>query len=97
LQVKITREEVAHVARLAMLEISEQETRLYTEQLNAILEYADKLKKLETEGIEPTAHVLPLRNVFREDEVLPCLPREKALANAPVEEDGMFRVPRVIE
>ncbi len=94
---KITREEVAHVARLAMLEISEQETRLYTEQLNAILEYADKLKKLETEGIEPTAHVLPLRNVFREDEVLPCLPREKALANAPVEEDGMFRVPRVIE
>lgn len=94
---KISREEVAHVARLAMLEISEQEAALYTEQLNAILEYADKLKGLDTKGVEPTAHVLPLRNVFREDEVLPCLPRDAALANAPAEEDGMFRVPRVIE
>lgn len=94
---KITREEVAHVARLAMLEISEQEVVLYTEQLNAILEYADKLKELETENVVPMAHVLPLHNVFREDEELPCLSREAALANAPAEEDGMFRVPRVIE
>ncbi|MCL5981114.1 MAG: Asp-tRNA(Asn)/Glu-tRNA(Gln) amidotransferase subunit GatC [Firmicutes bacterium] len=94
---KITREEVVHVARLAMLEISGEEVALYTEQLNAILEYADKLKSLETEGVEPTAHVLPLRNVFREDEIRPGLPREEALANAPAEEEGLFRVPRVME
>jgi len=95
--VKITREEVVHVARLAMLEISGEEVALYTQQLNAILEYADKLKSLETEGVEPTAHVLPLRNVFREDEIRPGLPREEALANAPAEEEGLFRVPRVME
>lgn len=94
---KITCEEVVHVARLAMLEISGEEVALYTEQLNAILEYADKLKSLETEGVEPTAHVLPLRNVFREDEIRPGLPREEALANAPAEEEGLFRVPRVME
>ncbi|MBS3947497.1 MAG: Asp-tRNA(Asn)/Glu-tRNA(Gln) amidotransferase subunit GatC [Dethiobacter sp.] len=94
---KITREEVVHVARLAMLEISGEEVALYTQQLNAILEYADKLKSLETEGVEPTAHVLPLRNVFREDEIRPGLPREEALANAPAEEEGLFRVPRVME
>jgi len=95
--VKITREEVAHVARLAMLEISGEEVALYTDQLNAILEYADKLKMLETKGVDPTAHVLPLRNVFREDEIRPGLPREEALANAPAEEEGLFRVPRVME
>lgn len=94
---KITREEVAHVARLAMLEISGEEVALYTDQLNAILEYADKLKMLETKGVDPTAHVLPLRNVFREDEIRPGLPREEALANAPAEEEGLFRVPRVME
>lgn len=94
---KITREEVAHVARLAMLEITEQEVVLYTQQLNAILEYADRLKELETKSVAPMAHVLPLHNVFREDEESSCLTREAALANAPAEEDGMFRVPRVIE
>ncbi|MBS4032396.1 MAG: Asp-tRNA(Asn)/Glu-tRNA(Gln) amidotransferase subunit GatC [Clostridiales bacterium] len=94
---KITREEVAHVARLARLEMDDSEMEAYTEQLNAILQYADKLNRLDTEKIQPTAHVLPLNNVFREDRVRPCLPREEALANAPDEEDGMFRVPRVIE
>lgn len=94
---KITREEVVHVARLARLEMHEEEMDKFTEQLNAILEYSDKLNGLDTKDILPTAHVLPLRNVFREDKTRPCLPRAQALANAPEEEDGMFRVPRVIE
>ena len=94
---KITRNEVAHVANLARLEISELEMDEFTIQLNAILEYADKLNQLNTEDITPTAHVMPINNVFREDEIAPCLPREAALANAPEEEDGMFRVPPVIE
>lgn len=94
---KITREEVAHVARLARLEMNAAEMDEFTGQLNAILHYADKLNGLETKDILPTAHVLPLQNVFREDKVGTCLPREEALANAPEAEDGMFRVPRVIE
>jgi aspartyl-tRNA(Asn)/glutamyl-tRNA(Gln) amidotransferase subunit C len=95
--VKITREEVVHVADLAKLNISEDEIGLYTEQLNAILEYAGMLNSLDTKDIIPTAHVLPLKNVFREDEIRPCLSRDEALANAPKVEEGMFRVPRVIE
>lgn len=94
---KITREEVAHVARLARLAMTEAEMDEFTGQLNAILEYADKLNHIDTQNIVPTAHVLPLKNVFREDQVRPGLPRDEALANAPEEEDGMFRVPRVIE
>ncbi|MDW7650134.1 MAG: Asp-tRNA(Asn)/Glu-tRNA(Gln) amidotransferase subunit GatC [Bacillota bacterium] len=94
---KITRDEVAHVARLARLEMAEAEMDEFTGTLNAILEYAGKLNRIDTKDILPTAHVLPLKNVFREDKTRPCLPREEALANAPEEEDGMFRVPRVIE
>lgn len=94
---KITRGEVAHVARLARLEMNEEEMEQFTGQLNAILEYADRLNKIDTKDILPTAHVLPQKNVFREDKTRPGLPREEALANAPEEEDGMFRVPRVIE
>jgi aspartyl-tRNA(Asn)/glutamyl-tRNA(Gln) amidotransferase subunit C len=94
---KITREEVAHVAKLARLDMGEDEMDQFTGQLNAILEYAGKLNHIETKDIVPTAHVLPLRNVFREDRVRAGLPRQEALANAPDEEDGMFRVPRVIE
>jgi len=95
--VRITREEVAHVARLARLEMDENEMDKFTGQLNGILEYAAKLNSIDTKDILPTAHVLPLKNVFRADEVRPCLPHAEALANAPEEEDGMFRVPRVIE
>ncbi|MCW3489807.1 Asp-tRNA(Asn)/Glu-tRNA(Gln) amidotransferase subunit GatC [Dethiobacter alkaliphilus] len=94
---KITREAVDHVANLARLEITDAEADEFTIQLNSILEYADKLNRLDTKDITPTAHVMPMQNVFREDEVHNCLPREQALANAPEEEDGMFRVPPVIE
>ncbi|MBS4023755.1 MAG: Asp-tRNA(Asn)/Glu-tRNA(Gln) amidotransferase subunit GatC [Dethiobacter sp.] len=94
---KITREEVAHVARLARLEMTQDEMEQHTEQLNAILEYAGKLDSVDTKDIAPTAHVLPLKNVFRSDKIRPCLAREDALANAPKSEEGMFRVPRVID
>ncbi|MBS3885551.1 MAG: Asp-tRNA(Asn)/Glu-tRNA(Gln) amidotransferase subunit GatC [Dethiobacter sp.] len=94
---KLTSKEVAHVASLARLEMAEDEMEKFAGQLNAILEFADKLNRLETKDILPTAHVLPLNNVFREDRVTPGLERKAALLNAPEAEEGMFRVPRVIE
>jgi len=85
------------VANLALLELSEEEKELFTHQLDSILAYMDKLNRLDTTGIEPTSHVLPITNVFREDDLQPSLPLEDALANAPDTRDGFFRVPRVIE
>jgi aspartyl-tRNA(Asn)/glutamyl-tRNA(Gln) amidotransferase subunit C len=94
---KITRQNVEDVALLSRLEMTAEELDAYSGQLNAILEYADVLNKLDTKGIEPTAHVLPLKNVMRSDEVKPSLPRELALSNAPEAEDGYFKVPKVME
>ncbi|MBP2635155.1 MAG: gatC [Firmicutes bacterium] len=94
---KITRQNVEDVALLSRLEMTAEELDAYSGQLNAILEYADVLNKLDTKGIEPTAHVLPLKNVMRPDEVKPSLPRELALSNAPEAEDGYFKVPKVME
>jgi len=93
----VTVKDVEHVANLARLDLSAAEKEQFTEQLNAILKYADKLNELDTSGIEPTSHVLPLANVMREDEVRPSWPIEQVLANAPDEEDGHFRVPAVLE
>lgn len=94
---KITRQNVEDVALLSRLEMTAEELDAYSGQLNAILEYADILNKLDTKGIEPTAHVLPLKNVMRPDEVKPSLLRELALSNAPEAEDGYFKVPKVME
>ena len=94
---RITRDDVAHVARLARLELSEGELDLFTGQLAAILEHAERIQALDLAGIEPTSHSVPLRNVARPDEVQPCLPQHVAIANAPASEDGRFRVPRLIE
>ncbi|MDQ1911866.1 Asp-tRNA(Asn)/Glu-tRNA(Gln) amidotransferase subunit GatC [Paenibacillus sp. GD4] len=93
----ITIKDVEHVAALARLELSEQEKEQFTEQLNAILKYAEQLEKLDTEGVEPTSHAMPLVNVMREDESRPSYPIEKVLKNAPDEEDGQFKVPAVLE
>lgn len=93
----ISHKEVEHVAKLARLEVSEEEKVLFARQLSAILSYMDQLKELDTTGVEPTATVLPAANVFREDEVRPSLPREQALANAPEQVDGFFRVPKILE
>lgn len=93
----ITPKDVEHVARLARLELSDAEKDQFTEQLNAILKYAEKLNGLDTDNVEPTSHVLPIKNVMREDEKRPSLPIEKVLLNAPDEEDGQFKVPAVLE
>ncbi|WP_256761251.1 Asp-tRNA(Asn)/Glu-tRNA(Gln) amidotransferase subunit GatC [Cohnella sp. WQ 127256] len=93
----ITIKDVEHVANLARLELSEVEKEQFAGQLNAILKYAEKLNQLDTDGITPTSHVLPLANVMREDIVKPSWPIEKVLLNAPEEEDGQFKVPAVLE
>ncbi|NLZ39263.1 MAG: Asp-tRNA(Asn)/Glu-tRNA(Gln) amidotransferase subunit GatC [Firmicutes bacterium] len=94
---KIDKKDVARIAGLAMLKLSEAEAEQYAEELSVVLSYIKKLDHIDTKDILPTAHILSQQNVFREDETHQCLPREEALANAPETEDGMFRVPRVIE
>jgi aspartyl-tRNA(Asn)/glutamyl-tRNA(Gln) amidotransferase subunit C len=95
--VEIRKEQVEHVAKLARLEVSENEKAVFARQLSAILTYMDQLKEVDTEGVEPTATVLPTENVFREDAVKPSLTQERALANAPDQADGFFRVPKILE
>lgn len=94
---KITRKDVESVALLSRLEIPEGDIETVTKQLDAILEYVDVLNKVDTAKVEPTAHVLPLKNVMRTDEVQPSLSREMALMNAPEQEDGYFKVPKIVE
>jgi aspartyl-tRNA(Asn)/glutamyl-tRNA(Gln) amidotransferase subunit C len=93
----ITKQEVEHVARLARLELSEQEKEKLTEQLSGILTYVEKLNELTTTGVEPTAHVLDISNVMRDDLPAESLSQERALANAPDKAAGHFRVPLIIE
>lgn len=92
----IDKKVVEHVALLARLQLSEEEKEQYTDQLNAILGYMEKLNKLDTTQVPPTAHVLPLKNVYREDIARPSMDREKVVANAPQEEDGQFKVPKIV-
>jgi aspartyl-tRNA(Asn)/glutamyl-tRNA(Gln) amidotransferase subunit C len=93
----ISREDVEHVARLARLALSEAESERMREQLSGILAYIDTLRALDTAGVEPTSHAVPLVNVMRDDETRPCLSQDVALANAPDRSDDFFRVPRIIE
>ncbi len=93
----LSREEVLHIAYLARLELTEEEIEEYRKQLSAILDYFERLKEVDTEGIPPTASVLPPRTVLREDEPQQGLSREELLANAPDVEDGQFRVPPVLD
>jgi aspartyl-tRNA(Asn)/glutamyl-tRNA(Gln) amidotransferase subunit C len=95
--VKITLAEVEHVARLARLALGADEKDRMRSQLDAILGYVEQLRRVDTTGVEPTAHVLPLVNVMREDEVRPSYPAEAMLANAPDADAGQFRVPRILE
>jgi len=92
----LTREEVLHVAQLARLSLEPAEVELFTRQLNDILAYVEKLQELDTAGVSPMAHVTPVFNAFREDEVKTGLPRDQALENAPGREEGSFVVPRII-
>jgi aspartyl-tRNA(Asn)/glutamyl-tRNA(Gln) amidotransferase subunit C len=94
---KITRKDVESVALLSRLEMDDAAMDKFTGQLNSILEYVDMLSKVDTEGVEPTAHVLNLKNVLRADAAKPSLSRELALSNAPEQEDGYFKVPKIME
>jgi aspartyl-tRNA(Asn)/glutamyl-tRNA(Gln) amidotransferase subunit C len=94
---KITRKEVEQVARLARLELAEEEKERMTSQLDSILGYIEKLNELDTTHVEPTTTVIPMLSVMRDDEVRPSLTQDEALANAPDREDVYFRVPRIIE
>ncbi|MEE4356081.1 MAG: Asp-tRNA(Asn)/Glu-tRNA(Gln) amidotransferase subunit GatC [Desulfococcaceae bacterium] len=93
---KISGEEVRHVAKLARLDMDETAIEKFAEQIGSILGYADKLREVDTEGVRPTSHAIFLNNAFREDKVKEQLDRESALANAPEQEDGAFTVPRVL-
>jgi aspartyl-tRNA(Asn)/glutamyl-tRNA(Gln) amidotransferase subunit C len=94
---KLSLAQVEHVADLARLALTAEEKELFREQLSSILAYAESLQRLDTGDIPPTATVLPLQNVLRDDEVRPSLPRDDALANAPDVEDVFFRVPVILE
>lgn len=93
---KITPQEVSHVANLARLHMSQEEVEEMTRQLDDILTYVAKLNELDTEGIVPTTHTISIVNAFREDEVKPSLEREETLTNAPRQNGESFVVPRVI-
>lgn len=85
-----------HVAALARLELTDDEVESLTRELGVILEHAGQIAALDTSGVPPTSHPLPLRNVLRADEPGPSLDRDEVLAEAPSVEDGRFRVPRII-
>lgn len=93
----ISREELEHVARLARLELTEEEIALFRGQLAAVLERAQRIQSLPLDDVPPTAHPIELTNVFREDAVLPCLLPDQVLENAPEREGDLFRVPRILE
>ena len=93
----ITKKEVEHVAKLAQIRVSEEEKEKLAGELSVIIEFIDKLKGADIEGVEPTSHVLPLKNVMRDDVVKDSLSVSDVLANAPSQERGHFRVPRIME
>jgi aspartyl-tRNA(Asn)/glutamyl-tRNA(Gln) amidotransferase subunit C len=93
---RITREEVLHVANLARLELDEASIDTFAGQIGKILEYVETLNQVDTEGVVPTSHAIFLSNAFREDEERGHLDREVALSNAPEKEDGNFVVPKVV-
>ena len=93
----ITKKDVQYVASLARLQFSDSEADIFTEQLGRILEYFEKLKDADTEGIAPSTHVLEMKNAFRKDEVKQSLPVKEALRNAPEQEQSYFKVPKIIE
>lgn len=94
---RLSTKEVEHIALLSRLQLSSAERERAQNELSQILGYFEALSELDTEGVEPTMHALPVQNVLRRDEVRAGLTREQALQNAPESADGMFQVPRVVE
>ena len=93
---RLTREDVAHVAHLARLDITDEEIDLYTGQLGAVLEHAADIAAIDLGDVPPTAHPLPITNVLRDDTLAPSLDRDEVLSQAPAVEDGRFKVPRIL-
>ncbi len=89
--------DIEKVARLARLELSRDEKETFQGQMDQILTYMEQLNRMDTTGVEPTSHAIPVYNAFREDEAKPSLPRQEVMAIAPEEEEGYFKVPRIIE
>jgi len=94
---KITREEVQQVAILARLDLDEEEQERLTAELDSILEHMEKLNEIDTEGVEPLAHVVDLVNAFREDRIVNQPRTDELLANAPARDDDFISVPKIIE
>ena len=94
---KISKEEVLHVADLARLKLSDAEAEALTKDMESIIGFANKLNELDTEGVVPTAHAIPMSNAFREDVVKESYDRDEILKNAPQAEDDGFAVPKVVE
>lgn len=94
---KITKEQVEHVAHLARLNLSEEEIRHLTTDMEMILEFADQINEVTFDDVNATAHVIPITNVFRDDNLQPSMDREALLANAPSHEKGCYSVPKVVE
>ena len=91
----ISEEEVRHVAKLARLELTDDEVKKYSKQLGDILKYVEQMNEVDTTGIEPMPHAIPLYNVMRDDIVKSEETKEELMKNAPFEEDGFFRVPKI--
>jgi len=91
----ITVKEVEYAAKLARLDLDEEEKQRYTEQFSKILDHFNQLNEVNTENIEPMAHVFPMRNIMREDKAEHISTKEEILQNAPLEENGFFRVPKI--
>ncbi len=94
---KLTKEEVLHVAKLARLKFSDDEAKKLETDMAGIIDFADKLGELATDGVIPTAHAIPMQNAFREDEVKPSTDRKEILKNAPDFDEEGFIVPKVVE
>lgn len=94
---KITKDQVEHVANLARLNLTEEEKEQMTKDMEAIIGFADQINSLDIADVKPTDHVIPINNVFREDVAAPSMDREKLLSNAPNQENGCFSVPKVME
>lgn len=94
---RITEEMIDYIAALSRIELTKEERAEVAQGLGNIVEYMDVLATLDTEGVEPTSHILSLKNVFREDIVQPSMERDELIANAPLKEDGCFVVPKTVE
>ena len=93
----LTREQVLHIARLARVGVEDEEVERFAHQLSDILDYFERLSAVDTAGVPPTAHTLPLHNIWREDEPEPCLRPEQVLANAPRRESDLFLVKAILD